>query len=248
MLSIARTESRNHRVIMILTLMITTTVGCNANRQNVVRSWGTMREVLAEGKRHARVRISDVATADTYAVGALEHLAGEITIYNGECWFAQDIDGELVTEIREPQDEQATLLALSVVEHWQSSLIKKVGDRTQLEDYIEGAAIAAGLDLAQPFPFTIVGKLDAKGHVINGGCPYADESSSPHYIDIEGDAIIVVGIFAKNHAGKLTHHGRRTHMHTIRKESPIAMAHLDDILTGQELILHLPANATNHTR
>ena len=69
--------------------------GCT-NSTPRIEQYGGMREVLRDGKAQRRIALLDaVARPHEYGVGALENLAGEITIADGEVWIGRVQAGEL---------------------------------------------------------------------------------------------------------------------------------------------------------
>ena len=82
---------RQPLVLVIFFAFVAITSSCrapNRNTQRGVTTWGTMREVLRQGKSEGRVALANIATPHTIGVGALEGLAGEVTIVDGRVLVA----------------------------------------------------------------------------------------------------------------------------------------------------------------
>lgn len=224
--------------------------GCasSAGRWNV-QHWGTMQEVLRDGKTEGRVRVADVAKPDTVAVGAIQDLAGEISILNGETWTARVIDGELIArQDPEPGDLRATLLVAARVPRWQVVAVDTDVTPEQFEAFLAAAIERSGLGHERVVPFMVEGPLAAvKVHVINGRCPRAAAATEP---DPEHQPFrgswpqargTIVGFFAEGQTGVLTHHGSRIHAHALLAAQRPVMGHVDQLGLRPGAMLFLPA-------
>jgi hypothetical protein len=211
----------------------------------LVRSWGGLREVLREGRSEGRVELVDVIGPDSIALGSLAGLAGEITVVDGVVHLAGveggDPAGGLWVRSARAGDE-ATILALSDVPVWSESPLPGVADNAALEALVLARASAAGLDVSQPFPFRIEGvaaSLDV--HVLNSSCPIAQpEGPKPWRFAGEREVVTLVGFYAKDGAGRLTHHGQKTHIHVVLPGQE-ASGHVDAIALEPGAQLALPA-------
>jgi acetolactate decarboxylase len=171
-------------------------------------------------------------------VGALEGLAGEVTIYQGKTWISKD-DPKAV----EATDESATLLFAAHVTDWNEMHNESAIEADQLERVIRNAARQSGLDSGKPFPFVIEGRLTVEAHVIRGACPHGGASSDPPppiTFSLKDEPGTLVGIFAENSEGILTHHGTKIHAHVLTKEQPHRSGHVDSASVAASSILRLP--------
>lgn len=157
-------------LILLETLFISMSAGCAASRsastsqntgQPAVDQFGAMRDVMREGHTESRIGLTDaVAQPHAVAVGALEGLAGEITIVDGDVWVSRPTDRGLKVTGPEPiAEDQATLLTLAHVATWQTVTIETAAEGRELELLIEQTAQARGINTTKPFPFVIKGKL-----------------------------------------------------------------------------------------
>lgn len=203
-----------------------------------VQQWGAMREVLALGKSQARLKLADVVKEPhAYGVGAVAGLMGEVTILNGKAYVAQ-LEGEFVTSTILPEHE-ATLLAAAYVPTWQSLAIESTFDSDQLMAFIKSQAQQNNINTDEPFPFLIEGRLSASAHIINGSCPRAG-GEEPIRFECKDRAGTIVGIYAENAAGTLTHHGDVSHMHVVFENEPAQSGHVDDVVVMQGAVLKIP--------
>ncbi len=225
--------------------------GCVA-RPIEVRQYGQMHEVLggAATEAHARIALAEaVSRPHAYAVGALEGLAGEVTIADGEAYVSRAAGAELRAEgpSATPIDK-AALLTLAHVSRWREVRIERALAGDELEDFIADSARRQGINVDRPFPFLIDGEVpDLKVHVINGKCPMKpgaqmSETHEPwrHQFDHPTRAAIV-GFHATDSAGKLTHPGTRVHAHvTFLLDGRTVTAHVERMAVAGGSVLRLP--------
>jgi len=197
-----------------------------------------MREVLALGKTQARVALSNVIEKPhAYGVGAVAGLMGEVTILNGKAFVAQ-LEGEFVTSTILP-DREATLLAAAYVPAWRSLPIESTLDSDQLMAFVKSQAQQNNIQTDEPFPFLIEGNLSVSAHIINGSCPRAG-GEEPIRFECNDRSGTIVGIYAENAAGTLTHHGDVSHMHVVFENVPAQSGHVDDVVVSWGAVLKIP--------
>lgn len=236
------------RMLVLATAMngIVAAGGCATSTWNgAIEQWGAMRSALREGQTQGRVSLADaVARPHAYGVGALEGLSGEVAILDGRCFVAQTDGRGSLTVAHEPGDYRATLLTIAYVPTWSIIPVSHDVEADVLDRYVHDIAVRQGIDPARPFPFVIEGdftKLHA--HVINGECPMADDiGGGPrlYRFDREDACGTLVGIYAENSAGNLTHHDSRTHVHFISSEGPRATAHVERVGIKAGSRIHVP--------
>ncbi|MHC5001600.1 MAG: acetolactate decarboxylase [Planctomycetota bacterium] len=233
---------------MLASATIAGLCGCTAP-QSDVRQVGAMREVVRDGRTEPRIRVADaVSGPGTVAVGALAGLDGEITIVDGDVWVAR-VDGDdlHITGPAPNGTDQATLLTLADVTDWRSVVIDRAAAGSALETVIEQAARGQGIDTARPFAFVIDGRLDGLDvHVINGFCPAgtvrAEGSADPwRWTSATPLDATVVGFFAPDAAGVMTHHGTSIHAHAIATvDGRMITGHVDRMAVAPGARLRLP--------
>lgn len=218
-----------------------------------VQQFGAMKAVMRDGQTEARVALKDVvALPHAYAIGALEGLNGEIAIIDGAVWVARvGEEGLHVTGPEVVDTDQATMLTVAHVEHWTEHKTGAVLAGSALEAWIERTAAAQGIDTAKPFPFLIEGEvvgLDV--HVMKGYCPVATDASTQdnqpwHWSLADGATVqaMIVGFFAKDAAGVMTHHGTSIHAHVLwSQDSTARTAHLEAATISVGATLSLPGS------
>lgn len=212
-----------------------------------VEQFGGMRDTLRMGNTQPRVTFAEIIKSpNAYAVGALPNLDGEITIFDGNVWIATT-DGKFATTSRpDVLYDSATLLTSTHVHEWVEFDLPNL----PLESAIETiATMHDGIDSTKPFPFLVIGDaVEFQMHVIHGYCPVATPNLADEYKPWRlalrtSTPITVVGFFAKNQEGVMTHHGSQIHMHCfIEKEGGVATGHLDSVQLKKGATLYLPAS------
>lgn len=233
-------------------LLVSLLCGCSSGAtrpSNVpahsVEAWGSLREMVHEGRTESRVAIASVvAKPHVYALGALEGMRGEITILDGTAWLAVGTSDEGRAH-NTVTDEGAALLVASSVVAWKKLVIDTDIAFAELDQRIETMAASAGIDVEKPFPFLLEGTLlDVHWHVLRGP---PTPGSSPH--DHAKNAVVgemaellgtAVGFFSKHHQGVFTHMGQRTHAHIIDARRAIA-GHADRLSVRAGSTVAFPA-------
>jgi alpha-acetolactate decarboxylase len=214
--------------------------GCATSSE--VEIWGSMREVLRQGRTEGRVTLEDVVRPGAVGVGLLEGLEAEVTVDDGVVHLASVCEGQLVQrELR--SDDRAALLALAHVPEWSTVELPHVRGMEQLEEEVFRAARAAGLDPHRILPIRIVGRFHGLDvHVLDRSCPLANPDGPPPWrlrgAQAEG---VLVGVYADAHAGRITHHGERLHLHAVvlTAEERRISGHVDgvEVTAGAKLFL-----------
>jgi alpha-acetolactate decarboxylase len=187
------------------------------------QQWGSMREVLRDGNTEARVALVDAGiTAESYGVGALAGLEGEITIDAGDVTVSRSTGADAVTTTKGISDDDAvSMLFLGTVSGWHSIDITEPVSSLEVDGLL-ATAFAGRPETQGPRPFRIEGTFsDIKLHVIGGQCPirarmHGEPMTRPAFeLDIPQASATVVGIYAADAAGDVTHMGSDTHMHIL---------------------------------
>lgn len=216
--------------------------------------FGTMHEAIGEQQHQGRVTLSDLLKRPHfYAVGARENLAGELTILDGVPTVTRvNAEGEPSPVETAPEEMKATLLVGAYVPQWTEHAIEKAISPDDLDKSIAEIAAKSGLDVSKPFVFAIDGVFsDARLHVINGACPMharlnkiaLSKDEKPFEADLSEVHGTILGVFAKDAVGKVTHPGTSTHMHlqyTEEKSGATLTGHLENIGLSAGSVLYLP--------
>ena len=210
---------------------------------STIVQYGTMHEAIGKQQHQGRVRLSDLgAKKHFHGVGALEGLAGEVTINDGQVYVTSLDDAGSLRVIDGPMGErQATMLVGAVVPSWSCISVDANVAPESVDQFIAGAASQSGVNTDKPFMFVVEGTFsDARIHVINGACPVharmqkieLPQDRRPFEKEMTQVTGKVIGVFAKDAVGKLTHPATSTHMHllfTDKQTGNIATAHIEQI-------------------
>ena len=187
-----------------------------------VKTWGSMREVLKEGKISGRVLLTEVMTPNSIGVGALANLEGEITLVDGTAIIASGLtdppSGQQIAHSRNLlKSDQATLLVIAEVPHWESVKLGSCATYPELEKKVSAVLKERGFDLLKPTPVKVRGIAERVDfHVIAGSCPIADPQGTPPRRDsIMEEPLELVGFYVEGSAGILTHHIHNSHLHVV---------------------------------
>ena len=210
---------------------------------------GALREIMHMGRTDRRVDLAPmIGRAGLYGLGALEGLGGEVTIWDGQLWLSTpDGQGGAVAGRHETTTTGATLLITSEVARWQERPINQAVPFDQLDTFIEREARAAGVNVAEAFPFRIEGsptRLD--WHVIDGSKIPKDAHGHEAHMrtavrgSLAGTPARILGFYSPKHHAIFTHHDTNTHAHVI-SENPLVTGHVDHVGVGAGSQLFLPA-------
>ena len=194
------------------------------NHSSDLIQYGSMHETIGAQDHRARVQLAElVEQTHLYAVGAVEGLQGEITILDSKAIVTATETGSQAQPQR-PEDTRATLLVGQAVPAWTSTTLSEDVPPDKLDTTLMNLATGRGLDTSQPFMFVLEGQFThLRLHVINGACPVharmrklpISEEQKPFELETERIQGTVVGIFAKNAVGNLTHPATSHHAHLI---------------------------------
>jgi acetamidase/formamidase len=106
---------------------------------------------------------------------------------------------------------------------------------------VRAIAAAHDIDVTRPFPFRVEGVASTlRLHVLNHSCPIAEpDGPKPWRFFGEGETTVLVGFYAENSAGRLTHHGQETHTHALLPGRDIS-GHLDEVALLSGARVYLP--------
>lgn len=222
-----------------------------------VVQFGSMHEAIGQQQHQGRVRFSDLLKRPNfYGVAALEGLRGEATVFNGQITVtAVDDQGRLSPVADAAAEMRATLLVGAYVDSWSEYPVPEDVAPKGFDAFVAKMANKAGLDLSKPFVFTVDGPVrSARLHVINGACPIharikqveLSKDVRPFELELPAARGTIVGVFAKDAVGKLTHPATSTHVHLLFTD-PASKArvtgHVEQIGVGKGAVLRLPKHS-----
>ncbi|MCE7993542.1 MAG: acetolactate decarboxylase [Roseivirga sp.] len=230
--------------IILILLTITFCAFSQDTSNSLVSHYGILREIMREQKLDANADLRDFAhTKNLYAMGALEGLAGEILIINGQPFNGIAENGKL--RIEKSFERKATLLVSAQVTDWSETKVEvNVGDLKELEMEIKRMALANNIDTSEAFPFLIKGTAkQLEWHVINA----AEASEKTHEAFKEAGLkgndmdqnVEILGFYSENHQGIFTHHGSFLHLH-FKDRDDTKMGHVDNLMLNGSVTVMLP--------
>ena len=186
--------------------------------------YGKMREVIGQKQHQGRVALADVEKLQHfYAVGAMEGLSGEVTVLDSQAVATRVESKDQILPIEDPE-VQATMLIGRSVAKWDEYQVDADVPADEFDDYLAKLAKDNDIDLSSPTIFTVEGEFsDCCFHVINGACPvHAEmhgvemaENDRPYKTVQPTIRGTLVGVYALNAAGVITHPGTTTHTHIV---------------------------------
>lgn len=184
------------------------------------------------------MKLSDVsARPNFFGVGAVEGLQGEITIYDSRPIVTGHSRSGRLQDLSS-EDLEATLLAGAPVDVWARHVFDEPIATNDFDETLGALAVEKGLDPNGPFVFVVERQFsNVRLHVVNGACPVharmknvdLGEEERPFEMDTTSIAGKLVGVYARNAVGELTHPATSVHAHLV----------FEDQTTGLEVTGHL---------
>jgi alpha-acetolactate decarboxylase len=195
------------------------------DRTGNIIQYGKMRDAIGGQQHQGHVRISHlVRHPHFYGVAALEKLDGEVTIHDGEITATRVAANGRLAQADVWGDLQATFLIGAYVPAWTEHVVTHDVGPDELDRYLARQASQAGVDSNRPFVFLAEGEFkDVRLHVIHGACPMharlkrieLPEKLRPFEADLEKVNGTIVGVFARDAVGDLTHPATMIHAHLL---------------------------------
>lgn len=237
---------RIKQISTLFSLCLFLLISCQSQQSNELPEvvvYGKLMEIMRENQLQARVQLEDLSmNSNTFGLGAIEGLAGEILIWEGKSLISKSLLGQV--SIEESVDYGAALLVITEAEGWNEFSLSQVSSFQGLEAAFEEKAITLGYDSNAIIPFRISGKIDdLDWHVINAveaSEPTHEAYKAAGFSGQEKDkSVEILGFYSKNHQGVFTHHGSFVHLHFIDREAQI-MGHVDGLKFSSEVKFYLP--------
>ncbi|WKK75230.1 acetolactate decarboxylase [Marivirga salinae] len=177
------------------------------------------------------------------ALGPIENLKGEITIFNGVVYTGTIENDHAV--YRKDSVVKAVFLAYGSADVYSAVEVEEsIKGLKNIESYIREKATEKGLDLEKSFPFYMEAQVEdldyhimfKEGAGMHG--PQAHQKAKRKF-KLEKSNAKIVGVWANSQEeGLYTHKGSRAHLHFVNENS-LASGHIDDvqILAGTKLFL-----------
>jgi len=245
---------------MLLSLCIITgagtALGINSIKDGLIEYIGTQREIFKTGKATSVISLESFAKHSAlYAVGPVEGLDGEITIFNSKPYVTKVRDHEFTMD--NTLNHGAFFLVWTEQTKWQDVTVPQtVRGYVELQKFVKYQAQALGVDVAKPFPFLISGTPDEIKWHINidrtEGKPITKELfvKSKQPFVTRNQAVDIIGFYAEDRIGVYMAEyapaikegsgiKNSIHIHLVTKDGKAA-GHIDDLTLGGNMVLRLP--------
>ena len=217
---------KNIIYIFSVLLFVSCTKSTNTSYVKVV---GEMRDVMWKGDLKGKIATDSLNNKETYGLGPIEFLKGEIVVFEGKTFVSKVIHSvsHQVTKtpsVRAPFFVYSTNSDLKVIEFNRENFTLK-----ELEEYINSVY----KDYDQPLLLRIDGLFDnIKLHSVN--LPEGKKVSSPDeahqgltQYDFKNISGSLIGFFSRNHKAVFTHHDSFFHAHFISDDRKV-LGHIDE--------------------
>lgn len=224
-------------------LLSCTTISCVDSTRVKVTYSGALKTMMS-GDLAATIALDSLSfKKHFYALGAVENLKGEIQIFDSKPYNSVIMDSSI--NIQDSYAIKAALFVYAEVEKWNEFNIDDITTKEDLEKIIFETAKSKGINIEEPFPFLLEGKVAILDwHVINwkkGDTIHTHQKHKTSGLNglLKNSNVEIIGFYSTKHKAIFTHHTTNMHMHFKTDDSKIA-GHVDDLLLEDELILKLP--------
>lgn len=232
------------------------TAAFQGTKEGLVEYGGSQKTIFASGKAERVVPVGAMAAgADSFGVGAVAGLDGEITVLNGKPYVTK-VRGTGYT-LDHDHDHAATFAVWARVPRWRDEPVPAtVKGYLDLQNLVKARAVAAGIDVSKPFPFQLTGTpAEVKWHInldLTEGKPINTElfaKSKANYV-AKNQAMDIIGFYSEKHPGvfisayapaiqKESGLMNAIHIHMVSKDGKSA-GHIDNLTLAPGMTLRLP--------
>lgn len=210
-----------------------------------VHAVSEMRKVMMGQDLSAHLRWDTVDREHLFGISPMGRLEGEITIVDGQP-FVSTVDKKGRVKLRRTWEVEAPFGVYAQVPEWERiELDMPVRSEAELQQAIEKVLESKGYDLSQPLPFRIQGAFERIDyHIISKPKGEAEHNHELHdkakkHFTVQNTRGEMLGFYSRHHEGIFTHRGSYVHIHFI-DDARKHMGHLEDVVTGQRVVLYLP--------
>jgi acetolactate decarboxylase len=245
---------------LLIVLCMATVAGAafavNSIKEGLIEYVGAQRDIFKTGKAVSVISLESLASRPgLFAVGPVEGLDGEITIFDSKPYITQVRGSDFVMD--NTFKHGAFFLVWTEQTKWQEVLVPNtVKGYVDLQQFVKAQAQAAGIDVTKPFPFLLAGTpAEIKWHINvdrTEGKPITNElfMKSKQPFVTKNEPVDIIGFYAEHHAGVfLPSHKPKfmegtdaknvIHIHLVSKTGKAA-GHIDNITLGEGMVLRLP--------
>jgi acetolactate decarboxylase len=242
----------------VLVLIVVTAYAAivGAKKEGMIEYVGAQKDVFVSGTAASVVSLEDLAGhKGLYAVGPIDGLDGEITIFDSKPYVTQVRGNDYTMD--KTFKHGAFFLVWSEQTTWRDVPVPNtVKGYVDLQNFVKAQAQAAGIDVSKPFPFLMTGSpVEIKWHINvdrTEGKPITKELfyKSKQPFVTKNEPVDIIGFYAEHRDGiflpkytSVIKEGsgmeNNLHIHLVSKTSKAA-GHIDDITFGEGMVLRLP--------
>lgn len=241
-----------------LAMVASAALALAATKERLVEYIGAQKNIFASGKAERIIHLSELAgKKNLFAIGPVEGLDGEITIYDSTPHISQ-VRGDDY-HVDHSLNHGAIFLVWSEQEKWSNEIAvpETVRSYPDLQNFVRDQAKAAGLDAGKPFPFRLSGTPVSINWHINVNRTEGQTITKPVFAKskaaylLKKEPVEIIGFYSENHPGVFISQyapaippgsGKKNaiHIHLVSKEGK-ATGHIDDLILGDGMSLRLPA-------
>lgn len=242
--------------VVILGVMLAACATVQSTKEGLVEFAGAQKNIFATGKAEQALTVATMAAStDSFGVGAVADLDGEITVYQGKPYVTK-VRGDSFT-LDHGMNHRAMFAVWTRQSKWREEPVpKEVRGYLELQSFVKARAAAAGIDVTKPFPFLLTGApAEVKWHInvdLTEGKPITRElfaKSKANYV-AKNQPTDIVGFYSENHPGVFisayapaikSDIGAKNaiHIHMVSRDGKAA-GHIDDITLAPGMTLRLP--------
>ena len=216
-------------IIYIFSLLLLASCAKSTNTSSI-KVVGEMRDVMWKGDLKGKIATDSLNNKETYGIGPIEFLKGEIVLFEGQTFVSKVIDSvshqvTKIPSVKAPFFVYSTNSELNVFEVTLENYSLK-----EIEEHID--SIYKNYD--QPLLIRIDGVFNKmKLHSVN--LPEGKQVSSPDeahqgltQYELNGISGSLIGFFSRNHKAVFTHHDSFFHAHFISDDRQV-LGHIDEL-------------------
>ena len=225
-------------------------------KEGLVEFAGSQKNIFDTGKAEPTLTVANMSeSADSYGVGAVAGLDGEITVYRGKPYVTK-VRGSSFT-VDHGTGHGSVFAVWTTQSKWREEILpESIKGYVDLQNFVKARATAAGIDVSKPFPFLIGGEpAEVKWHInvdLTEGKPITPDlfaKSKANYL-AKNQAMDIVGFYSEAHPGVFISayapaikpdSGAKNaiHIHLVSRDGRLA-GHVDDITLAPGMRLSLP--------
>jgi acetolactate decarboxylase len=216
---------KNSIYILFVFFLVSCTKSTNPSSVKVV---GEMRGVMWKGDLKGKIATDSLNRKETYGLGPIEFLKGEILLFEGQTFVSKVVDS-ISHEVTKIPSAMAPFFVYSL--NSELKIVQFSPENYSLKE-IEEHINSVYKDYDQPLLIRIDGEFNSmKLHSVN--LPDGQEVSSPDeahqgltQYDFKNISGSLIGFFSRNHKAVFTHHDSFFHAHFISDDREV-LGHID---------------------